>query len=115
MEILLIKGAKYVESSLHPPGSRYSLDFEEVVQHERVSAPATSVFWWVGSGRRPLAREPVRAAAWLTEGTGGAPGVERCAGPRADAGKKRAAIAGGERLQRRGRYGFARGQQDWYK
>jgi hypothetical protein len=36
MEILLIKGAKLVESSLGS-GSRASLDVEEVVQHERVS------------------------------------------------------------------------------
>ena len=98
MEILLIKGAKYVESSLHPPGSRSSLDVEEVVQHERVSAPATSIFLVGRVGPPLLAREPVRAAEWLTEGTSGAPGVERCAGPRADAGKRRAAIAGGERL-----------------
>ncbi len=115
MEILLIKGAKYVESSLHPPGSRSSLDVEEVVQHERVSAPATSVFLVGGVATPAAPPEPVRAAAWLTEAMGGASGVERCASARADAGERRAAMAGGERLQRRGRYGCARGPQDRYR
>lgn len=114
MEILLIKGAKYVESSLHPPVSRSSLDVEEVVQHERVSAPETSVLWCERSDAacscgkvdalrmrlRPVARDTVRAVAWLTEGTAGPPGVERCAVPSADAGERRASIRGGERLER---------------
>ena len=40
MEILLIKGAKFIESNFGAHGSRGSLDVEEVVQHERVSAAA---------------------------------------------------------------------------
>ena len=35
MEILLIKGAKFIESNFGAPG-RSSVDVEEVVEHERV-------------------------------------------------------------------------------
>ena len=102
-----IKGAKYVESSLHPPGSRSSLDVEEVVQHERVPVNEAAaqplrcrvfvvvvVGWDGGRNAAPLAsgsgQRPYRDG-------GGAPGVERCAGPRANAFQRRAAVAGRQR------------------